>query len=160
MVGGLKMVVVTDLKKVRKGPKDKTAGKDIHEGLTGFNKENPFRGELTKPNPLVARQKDSPDYMDFYRDSTTFGVMAPLSQQKFDNLAVNPYANFEFPVNNQAVDYWSAMYHDGAKKGLISIEDEVGPWSVAHLASQPANSGASTINPNEANKFPSQGVAI
>ena len=160
MVGGLKMVVVTDLKKVRKGPKDKTSGKDVHEGLTGFNKENPFRGELTKPNPLVARQKDSPDYMDFYRDSTTFGAMAPFSQQKFDNLAVNPYANFEFPVNNQAVDYWSAMYHDGAKKGLISIEDEVGPWSVAHLASQPANSGASTMNPNEANKFPSQGVAI
>ena len=160
MVGGIKMVVVTDLKKVKKGPKDKTAGKDVHEGLTGFNKENPFRGELTKPNPLVARQKDSPDYMDFYRDSTTFGVMAPLSQQKFDNLAVNPYANFEFPVNNQAVDYWAALYHDGAKKGLISIEDEVGPWSVAHLASQPANSGASTINPNEANKFPSQGVAI
>ena len=160
MVGGLKMGGVTDLKKVRKRPKDKTAGKDVHEGLTGFNKENPFRGELTKPNPLVARQKDSPDYMDFYRDSTTFGAMAPFSQQKFDNLAVNPYANFEFPVNNQAVDYWSAMYHDGAKKGLISIEDEVGPWSVAHLASQPANSGASTINPNEANKFPSQGVAI
>jgi len=52
------------------------------------------------------------------------------------------------------------MYHDGAKKGLISVEDEVGTWSVAHLASQPANSGASTINPNEANKFPSQGVAI
>ena len=160
MVGGLKMVVVTDLKKVKKGPKDKTAGKDVHEGLTGFNKENPFRGELTKPNPLVARQKDSPDYMDFYRESTTFGAMAPFSQQKFDNLAVNPYANFEFPVNNQAVDYWASMYHDGAKKGLISIEDEVGTWSVAHLASQPANSGASTINPNEANKFPSQGVAI
>ena len=109
---------------------------------------------------VVAKQKDSPDYMDFYRNSTTFGAMAPFSQQKIDNLASNSYANFEFPVNNQAVDYWTALYHDGAKKGLISIEDEVGPWSVAHLASQPANSGASTINPNEANKFPSQGVAI
>ena len=98
--------------------------------------------------------------MDFFRESTTFGEMAPFSQQKFDNLATNPYANFEFPVNNQAVDYWAAMYHDGAKKGLISVEDEVGTWSVAHLASQPANSGASTINPNEANKFPSQGVTI
>ena len=160
MVGGLKMVVVTDLKKVKKGPKDKNAGKDVHEGLTGFNKENPFRGELTKPNPLVAKQKDSPDYMDFYRESTTFGAMAPISQRKLDGFASNPFANFDFPVNNQAVDYWAALYHDGAKKGLISIEDEVGPWSVAHLASQPANSGASTMNPNEANKFPSQGVAI
>ena len=39
MVGGLSMVVVTDLKKVKKGPKDKTAGKDVYEGTTGFNKE-------------------------------------------------------------------------------------------------------------------------
>ena len=160
MVGGLTMVVVTDLKKVKKGPKDKTAGKDVYEGTTGFTKENSVKGDITKPSPFVAKQKDSPDYYDFYRDSTTFGAMAPFSQQKFDNLATNPYANFEFPVNNQAVDYWASLYHDGAKKGLISIEDEVGPWSVAHLASQPANSGASTINPNEANKFPSQVVAV
>jgi len=160
VVGGIKMVVVTDLKKVKKGPKDKTAGKPVYEGTTGFNKENALKGDLTKPNPFVANQKDSPDYMDFYRESTTFGAMAPSSQQKFDNLATNPYANFEFPVNNQAVDYWTAMYHDGARKGLISVEDEVGTWSVSHLASQPANSGASTMNPNEANKFPSQGVAI
>ena len=34
------MVVVTDLKKVKKGPKDKTAGKDVYEGTTGFNKEH------------------------------------------------------------------------------------------------------------------------
>ena len=160
MVGGLSMVVVTDLKKVKKGPKDKTAGKDVYEGTTGFNKEMYVKSDVTRPNPLVAKQKDSPDYMDFFRESTTFGEMAPFSQQKFDNLATNPYANFEFPVNNQAVDYWAAMYHDGAKKGLISVEDEVGTWSVAHLASQPANSGASTINPNEANKFPSQGVTV
>jgi hypothetical protein len=86
--------------------------------------------------------------------------MAPLSQSKYDNLSVDPFARFDFPVNNSAVDYWTTLYHDGAKKGLISVEDEVGTWSVAHLASQPANSGASTINPNEANKFPSQGVAI
>ena len=154
------MVVVTDLKKVKKGPKDKTAGKDVYEGTTGFNKEMYVKSDITRPNPLEAKQKDSPDFYDFYRDSTTFGAMAPLSQKKFDNFATNPYANFEFPVNNQAVDYWAAMYHDGAKKGLISVEDEVGTWSVAHLASPPANSGASSINPNEANKFPSQGVTI
>ena len=154
------MVVVTDLKKVKKGPKDKNAGKDVYEGTTGFNKEHPFKNEITKPNPLLAKQKDSPDFYDFYRESTTFGAMAPISQKKLDGFASNPFANFDFPVNNQAVDYWTVLYHDGAKKGLISIEDEVGPWSVAHLASQPANSGASTINPNEANKFPSQGVAI
>ena len=154
------MVVVTDLKKVKKGPKDKTAGKDVYEGTTGFNKESPFKSEITKPNPLLAKQKDSPDFYDFYRDSTTFGAMAPISQKKLDGFASNSFANFDFPVNNQAVDYWAALYHDGAKKGLISVEDEVGPWSVAHLASQPANSGASTINPNEANKFPSQGVTV
>ena len=154
------MVVVTDLKKAKKGPKDKTAGKDVYEGTTGFNKETYVKSDVTRPNPLVAKQKDSPDYMDFYRESTTFGEMAPFSQQKIDNLASNPYANFEFPVNNRAVDYWAAMYHDGAKKGLISVEDEVGTWSVSHLASQPANSGASMMNPNEANKFPSKGIAI
>jgi hypothetical protein len=160
VVGGLSMVVVTDLKKVKKGPKDKTAGKDVYEGTTGFNKEHAFKGEITKPNPLLAKQKDSPDFYDFYRDSTTFGSMASVSQQKLDNFASNPFANFEFPVNNQAVDYWAAMYHDGARKGLISVEDEVGTWSVSHLASQPANSGASMMNPNEANKFPSKGIAI
>ena len=48
------MVVVTDLKKVKKGPKDKTAGKDVYEGTTGFtkNQENLIR-KYSKKIPIL-----------------------------------------------------------------------------------------------------------
>ena len=43
------MVVVTDLKKVKKGPKDKTAGKDVYEGTTGLNLSLIHISEPTRP---------------------------------------------------------------------------------------------------------------
>ena len=113
MVGGLSMVVVTDLKKVKKGPKDKTAGKDVYEGTTGFTKENAVKGDITKPNPFVAKQKDSPDYMDFYRESTTFGVMAPLSQQKFDDLATSFGKGLAHLSPEERVDIARKMIDEG-----------------------------------------------
>jgi len=154
------MVVITNLNKKKKGPRDKVYGEDPYQGTLGITKEDDFKNDGVRPSPFTAKQKDNADYRDFYTNATTFAQMAPLSQSKYDNLSVDPFSRFEFPVNNSAVDYWTTLYHDGAKKGLISVEDEVGTWSVAHLASQPANSGASTINPNEANKFPSKGIAI
>lgn len=152
----------TNLSKKLNGPKEKAIadGQDVYDGLTGVQREFDFVGSLTEPNPFVAKTKDNPDYENFYRNSDTFMSMAATAQAKIDRLSKSYYSDFKFPVHRDRVDYWLNAYHDGARKGLINEFEEVGPWSIGQLATQPGNSGSSKINPNEANQFPSQGVSV
>ena len=141
--------------------RDKAIKKErIDKGTLGRNRPADF--ESIPRNLFSADQRDSPEYEDFYRAAFTFPYNDAINaQNRYNALA----STFDFPdfgnePDNVRASDWLYAYRDGAKRGLISLDDEVGPWSIEALAVQPANSGASTINPNEANKFPSKGIAI
>ena len=157
------MVVVTDLNKIRKGPKDKAVafGKKVDEGLLGLERRQDYFGNPQRPNPFVADQKDNPDFRNFYTNANTFVTRdAPYSQAKFDSLATAIYSDFGIPADPVRVYNWTDAYHDGAKRGLINPENEVGPWSVENLATQYAGEGDAKIDPNVTGVFPSQDVKV
>ena len=153
------MVVVTDLKKVR-DTKDKAIvrGKKPPEGLLGRARDFEYGGDLLKPNPLVARHRDeNPDYQNFYADVTFPGDNALASRGKFDRLSVSNYSEIPGYYDQRQIFDWTDAYHDGARRGLIAFEDEVGPWSVEHLATQYAGEGDAKIDPNVTGIFPNKG---
>jgi len=109
---------------------------------------------------------------------------AQISQQKFNDLNVVNYGDgFPFPADNQRIQWFMDNYVDGSSyetiefdpvtgrenpkmvERLISYDDAVGPWSLdkfsdRNVMRQKAGDGATKINDNEVNKFPSQGIQV
>jgi len=109
---------------------------------------------------------------------------AQLSQQKFNDLNVVNYGDgFPFPADNERIQRFMDIYVDGSSyetvefdpvtgtespkmvERLIAYDDAVGPWSLDKFSNrnvmrQKAGDGASKINDNEVNKFPSQGIQV
>ena len=109
---------------------------------------------------------------------------AQISQQKFNELNQVSYGNgFPFPADNARIQNFMWHYVDGSSyqttefnpvtgieepktvERLISFNNAVGPWSLdkfsdRNVMKQNAGDGATKINNNEVNKFPSQGVQV
>mgnify|MGYP004397456861 CR=1 FL=1 len=164
MVGGLTMargIVVKDLNQ-NKDLRDKAFSRSdpIDWGTIGATPRFDYAGDPRRKNPAQDSQMDSPEWRNFTRDKG-FQDSWPLAEEKLFRLSQTyDVPEFEHPIHNDEASYWVNNYRIGAQRGLIAFEDEVGPWSLEFLVQQPANSGASTMNPNEANKFPSQGIEV
>ena len=109
---------------------------------------------------------------------------AQISQQKFNDLNKVSYGEgFPFPADNARIQWFMQNYMDGSSyqttelnpvtgieepkmaERLISYEEAIGPWSLdkfsdRNVMKQNAGDGATKINDNEVNKFPSQGVSV
>jgi|TARA_B100001094_G_scaffold156823_1_gene151849 hypothetical protein len=120
----------------------------------------------------------------FTRPGSTGISPAQLSQQKFNDLNVVNYGDgFPFPADNERIQRFMDIYVDGSSyetvefdpvtgtespkmvERLIAYDDAVGPWSLdkfsdRNVMRQKAGDGASKINDNEVNKFPSQGIQV
>ena len=109
---------------------------------------------------------------------------AQIAQQKFNDLNVVNYGDgFPFPADNERIQRFMDVYVDGSSyeitefdpmtgqenpkmvERLIAYDDAVGPWSLdkfsdRNVMRQKAGDGATKINDNEVNKFPSQGIQV
>ena len=109
---------------------------------------------------------------------------AQIAQEKFNDLnTVNFGDGFPFPADNERIQRFMDTYVAGSSyeimefdpvsgketpkmvEKLIAYDDAVGPWSLdkfsdRNVMKQRAGDGATKINDNEVNKFPSQGVSV
>ena len=120
----------------------------------------------------------------FTRPGATGISPAQVSQQKFNELNVITFGDgFPFPADNERIMRFMDTYVDGSSyeimefdpvtgkenpkmvERMIDYKDAVGPWSLdkfsdRNVMRQKAGDGATKINDNEVNKFPSQGVQV
>ena len=109
---------------------------------------------------------------------------AQIAQEKFNDLNVVNYGDgFPFPADNERIQRFMDVYVDGSSyeimeldpmtgrenpkmvERLIAYDDADGPWSLdkfsdRNVMRQKAGDGATKINDNEVNKFPSQGIQV
>ena len=109
---------------------------------------------------------------------------AQIAQEKYNHLNEVEYGDgFPFPADNERIQRFMFNYQDGSSyevmefdpltgketpkmvERLISYADAVGPWSLdkfsdRNVMKQNAGEGATKINNNEVNQFPSQGIQV
>ena len=132
------------------------SGDSAYEGTLGPNKSaeltSKYAGQLRKTNP---RQPT------FDSDSRTFPDIAPLSQQKIDDLRFTDVPSFGNPGDNSFAQTFLEKYRDGVVRGFIAPEDEIRPENLDRIISQDAYAASMERSPNTAGKFPgADGVKV
>lgn len=133
--------------------------------------EGPYQGTLgpnrsadTDPtaftNRFVTELRSNPDYKNFYSKNIFSSDTAKASQDKINTSSTEDSATFKNPLDNTFANDFLSKYSEGVARGLIEEDRAVRPDNLARLTTEPATAASSAKDPNTANKFPSQGVAI